>query len=181
MCSYFASVPSANYFLLIHYFKKKTHCMKHAVLVASLFLVVAAVSCKKDDDNDELTTFQLITSATWSIDSVGWDMDNNGQIDGAAPVQACDVDNTITFSSDSTGVVDEGATKCNTANPQTVPFEWTLNDSTKVLFMTGNIPSLLSGEVRLVNVTNDNLTLSKRITTDFPTPFDGYLLFELKK
>lgn len=156
--------------------------MKNAIVVAALFLAVAAVSCKKDKNEDEgLTTFQLITSSNWKIDTIGWDMDKNGVIDGAVSLQDCELDNTLTFSADSTGVFDEGATKCEDADPQTSPFTWTLNDSTKVLTINGDIPGELEGDVSILLVNETNLVLSKRIVTTFPTQFDANLIVELEK
>ena len=156
--------------------------MKNAFVVATLFLAIAAVSCKKDDD-DPVTTAEMLTSATWKIDTVGFDMDKNGEIDSPVPggLDACELDNTLTFSSDSTGVFDEGATKCDAGDPQSTPFTWQLTENDKVLTITGNIPGELDGNVDILQLDNASLILSKEISSDFPVPFNANLIISLKK
>ena len=154
--------------------------MKKVIVAATMFLAIAAVSCKKDDDKQP-TTFELITANTWKIDTMGWDMDGNGAIDGALALKPCELDNTLTFSTDSTGAFDEGATKCVDTDAQTTAFTWKLNDSTKVLTIMGNIPGELEGDVTVLSATDANLKLSKHIVTNFPVAFDGNLIVELQK
>lgn len=156
--------------------------MKKAILVATLFVGIAAVSCKKDDD-DPVTTAELMTSATWKIDTIGFDMDKNGEIDSPIPggLEECELDNTLTFSADSTGVFDEGATKCDSADPQNTSFAWTLSENDKVLTITGDIPGELEGDVDILTLTNAEFVLSKEISSTFPVPFNGNLIVRLQK
>lgn len=165
-------------YLNLNFFKKNS--MKKAIVVASMFLAVAVVSCKKDDDK-QVTSAELLTSTTWKIDTLGWDMDKNGSIDERLALEECELDNTLTFSSDSTGVFDEGVTKCDAADPQSSPFQWSLNDSTKTLTIIGNIPGELEGDVKILTLDNTTLLLSKNIKSNFPIQFDGNLIVSLKK
>lgn len=154
--------------------------MKKVIVAATMFLAIAAVSCKKDDDKQP-STFELISANTWKIDTMGWDMDKNGAIDGALALNPCELDNTLTFSSDSTGAFDEGPSKCADTDAQTTAFTWKLNDSSKVLTIMGDIPGNLEGDVNITSVTDGSLKLSKRIVSNFPVSFDGNLIVELQK
>ena len=60
--------------------------MKKAFLVAVTLAGIATVGCKKDKDVEEPpSTVDLITSTTWKIDTIGFDENKDGQIDGALP------------------------------------------------------------------------------------------------
>jgi hypothetical protein len=159
--------------------------MKKAIVVASLFLAVAVVSCDKDDDDDNMTTAQIIASTTWNIDTIAFDMDKNGSIDAPVPgLETCELDNTFTFSADSTGVFDEGATKCDAADPQNTPFEWQLSSDEKKMTIAGDFSGELdqvNGDVDILAVSRDSLVLSKLITLTFPVQFSGNLILKLKK
>ena len=155
--------------------------MKNAIVVATLFLALAAVSCKKDDE--KATTVELLTASSWKIDTAGFDMDKNGEIDSPIPggFEACDLDNTLTFSTDSTGVFDEGTLKCDDADPQNVPFTWSLSSDEKTLTITGNIPGELDGQINILTLNDNSLVLSKEISSDFPVPFNANLIISLQK
>lgn len=155
-------------------------------LVAALFLSgFAIVSCDKDDDNDDpVTAVDLITTGTWIIDTIGFDSDKNGSIDSPVPggLDACELDNTLTFNKDSaTGVFDEGALKCQPGDPQSSNFEWQLKNSDSVMTITGDIPGELKGDVNIVTLTNTQLIMSKRVVLSFPVEFDQNLVISLRK
>lgn len=155
-------------------------------LVAALFLSgFAIVSCDKDDDNDDpVTAVDLITTGTWIIDTIGFDSDKNGSIDSPVPggLDACELDNTLTFNKDSaTGVFDEGALKCQPGDPQSSNFEWQLKNSDSVMTITGDIPGELKGDVNIVTLTNTQLIMSKRVVLSFPVEFDQNLIISLRK
>src|SRR5689334_16057674 len=108
-------------------------------LFALLSIGSILYACKKDDDkktdtppNEKVT---LITSATWKYDTVGLDTNNDGKLDAPLPAIAsqavlpCDKDNTITFKSDSTGVLNAGTLKCNQTDRQTTNFRWWFQDN----------------------------------------------------
>src|SRR5215211_2009521 len=99
--------------------------MKKPFIVALILAGFAFFACNKDDGNDNppVTTVDLLASGTWKIDTIGFDADKNGSIDEGVPggLQSCQLDNTLTFNKDSvTGVFDEGAAKCDSADPQTI-------------------------------------------------------------
>ena len=159
--------------------------MKKPIIVALLFTGFALFACKKDNDKvTPLTTVDLLASGTWSIDTIGFDGDKNGTIDEAVPggFQACELDNTLTFNKDSaTGVYDEGALKCDSADPQTIDFGYELKNGDSVINFTGNLPGELKGDVNILTLTNNQLIMSKRIVVTFPVQFDKNLIISLKK
>lgn len=155
--------------------------MKRALLVATGCILLAIAACKKDKDGDKNTPMDLITSATWKIDTMGFDTNADGAIDVemAPPLESCDLDNTLTFFSDSTGIFSEGPTKCNAANPETIPFDWELKSNNTVINLSG-LPSLLNGDVKILTLTNTSLVLSKTIAVPIPG-YEGALIVSLKK
>lgn len=159
--------------------------MKKAILVASVFMALATVGCDKNDDDDApVTAAQIITSASWNIDTIAFDMNKDGTID--APVTGgglgpCELDNTLTFNSDSTGVFDEGASKCDTADPQSINFTWQLKGNDSILNINGNLPGELKGDIRILTLSNNSFILSKNLTSTFPVPYDFNLIVSLQK
>ena len=159
--------------------------MKKAIIVALMFAGFATVSCDKDDDNDSdpVTALDLVTSATWKIDTIGFDSDKDGNIDSPIPggFQACELDNVITFYRDSTGIFDEGATRCDSADPQTIDFQWMFKNNDSVINFQGNLPGELKGDVNILTLTNTNFVMSKRVNITFPVPFDQNIIIALQK
>src|SRR4051812_45926755 len=124
----------------------KTVTMKKYVF-ALLSIGFIFYACKKDDDkksDDANANVQLITSSTWKYDTVGVDTDKDGKADTPIPgfinaVQPCDRDNTVTFKSDSTGVLNAGASKCNTGDPQTTSFKWWFKNNGTTLYSPNSL------------------------------------------
>ena len=134
--------------------------MKNYVFVLlSIGLIV--ISCKKSSDSPSKT--QLLTSATWKYDTVALDLDKDGKPDTPVPpgyIASCSLDNTITFKTDSTGTLDEGATKCNSTDPQSTTFHWYFkNDNT--LYSPDPIFGGLSGDVTVSVLTSTRLEVIK--------------------
>jgi hypothetical protein len=159
--------------------------MKKPLIVALVLAGFAFFACNKDDDNDNppVTTVDLLASGTWKIDTIGFDADKNGTIDEGVPggLQACQLDNTLTFNKDSvSGVFDEGAAKCDTADPQTIDFGYQLKGDSVINF-TGNLPGELKGDVNILTLSNTQLIMSKRIVVTFPVQFDKNLIISLTK
>ncbi len=143
--------------------------MKPAVLqiLAIIFLFIPAVSCKKsttDTGASPKSKTVLLTQASWKVQSVGIDQDKNGvaETDVTSNVPACQLDNAYTFNADGSGQMDEGATKCNSTDPQTKPFTWLFKSSETVLSgtfsFTSNDATILSmNDTNLVVTYDDNL------------------------
>lgn len=155
--------------------------MKNAILVAALFVVIAAVSCKKDDETP-VTSIDLLTSATWKIDTIAFDLDKNGVIDNPVTggLRGCELDNTLTFMKDSTGVFDEGTVKCDDGDPQTIDFTWQMKGDT-ALVISGNLPGELNGDVKILTLNNSDLIMAKNLVSSFPIAYDLNLIVAMKK
>ncbi len=141
--------------------------------IAALFIlmnVVLFTSCEKsngDDDNNEKTKTELISASVWKYDNAKIDLDNNGTGDMAVPdgvIELCQTDNTLTFSANGSGTMDEGATKCNAGDPQTSAFTWTFTSSETVINFTGAIFAGVGGDFKIIALTETDLKLSKVIT-----------------
>jgi len=125
--------------------------------------------CQKDADGGttKKTKTELIAQSSWKFDRAGLDLDNNGTIDSPLPagvLQSCDTDGTLLFNSNGTGVGDEGPTRCDPANPQTVNFTWSLKNNETVINFSNVLFGGLSGDVKLIGVTDTKLTLEKDVT-----------------
>ena len=101
----------------------------------------------------------MLTQASWKVQSVGIDQDRNGvaESDVTSNVPACQLDNTYTFKTDSTGVMDEAATKCSAGDPQTKPFTWNFKNNGKTLSGTF---SFTNGDATIVSMNDTNLVVT---------------------
>lgn len=144
-------------------------------------------ACKKDDNkssDDTNAKVQLITSATWKYDTVALDTDHDGKPDQAIPsfvgaVQPCDKDNTITFKKDSTGVLDGGATKCNSTDPQTTAFHWWFKDNGATIYSPDPLfGSTFTGSFKVGDLSTTRLRILKDTTV---SPYGTFtLVLDLK-
>ncbi|MBN8703156.1 MAG: lipocalin family protein [Bacteroidetes bacterium] len=118
--------------------------MKPSKKVASLFLTISLVlvvlfSCKKKEteeppvvDEPTKANKELLINKNWKMTSLMF-----GTIDFYSTIAACESDDISIFSADSTFVIDEGLTKCNTADPQTKSTGvWIFIDNDTKLVMT---------------------------------------------
>jgi hypothetical protein len=166
--------------------------MKKFIVPAGICAFVFMAACSKNNsgsgsvptnpvDSIPPTAVDLMVAHTWKIDTIGLDADKNGSIDTPVPggFKPCDLDNTLTFKSDSTGIFDEGTLKCVDTTAQTVPFTWYLSHSDSLVTITGAIPGQLHGDINVLTRTDSTLVLSK------PVPFTSNstvnLIVALKK
>lgn len=136
--------------------------MKNTLMLFFGFLALVIVACKKD--KNENNTIELITSASWKIDTVGLDIDGNNKMDTELPepLETCDKDDMLSFSADSTGIYSNGAIKCDEGDPDTAPFQWSLK-ANNVMNITGDLPDMLKGDVTIVTINESTLIISKEL------------------
>lgn len=139
----------------------------YSVMLTLYFFVSA---CTKSENKKEETVSKttLLTSSTWKYSDAGLDMNNDGVKEANLPpgvLATCDTDNTITFKSDKTGIIDEGGSKCVAASPQSVPFTWTINPAGDALTMSAALFVGLNGEIKIIELTATKLTISKLVST----------------
>jgi hypothetical protein len=150
---------------------KLFHMKMRLWLVLLPFGLLINSGCQKDTDGGgttKKTKTELISQSSWKFDRAGLDLDNNGTIDSPLPagvLQSCDTDGTLTFKSDGTGTGDEGLTKCDAANPQTTNFNWSLKNNETVINFSNVLFGGLTGDVKLIGVTDTELTLEKDVTS----------------
>ena len=157
--------------------------MKTYALV--LFLIgTVSVSCQKDNDgdlDDNKTKTELITASTWRFDQAQIDADKNGTPDGPVPagfLEACVTDNTLTLKSDGTGTLDEGATRCDPADPQSTSISWEFKDGETVLSSASPIFGGMSGDAKITALTATKLQLQKAM--DVPVLGSVNIILDLK-
>ena len=142
----------------------------------NLFLIALGIavfaSCSKDDDSKgEPTKTQLLTTVPWKYDTAGIDANGDGTIDTALPdgtVEDCDKDNTFTFQADGTGTADEGPTKCDPTNPQTMTFNYSLNSNATIINFPDTVISGISGDVTIKELNATRLVLTKAVEIGLP-------------
>ncbi len=166
--------------------------MKKVILVVGIGAFFFITACSKSNsgstpipvppvDSVPPTSAERIVAHPWKIDTIGFDADKNGSIDTPVPggFKPCDLDNTLTFKSDSTGVFDEGTLKCVDTTAQSVPFTWYLANNDSLVNITGAIPGQLHGDINVLSLTDSTMILSKQV------PFTGNstvnLIVALKK
>lgn len=105
--------------------------MKKLLLAAIVLFSLA--SCKKDNP----TKTELLTNKDWKLTAATVDPGLNvgGTVitDYYAQMSACEKDNLLRFSAPNLVVVDEGATMCNTGDPQTQSGTWSFNSTETIL------------------------------------------------
>jgi hypothetical protein len=144
--------------------------MKKSLFILTIRLVLFCLiinSCSKSNSVQK-TKMQLLTQSTWKYDTAGVDLNGDGTIDAAFPagyLQDCEKDNLLTFNNDSTGTVDEGATKCNSADPQTVDFTWSFNTAQTDITSSTAIFNGVGGDITITSLTATQLHLEKAVTT----------------
>ena len=132
-------------------------------------ILFLATSCDKDDDDDQTTgktKTELITSASWKFESVGRDTDKDGDIDedASALLEPCRKDNTFKLEASGSGTASEGATKCTSTAPDTVPFTWAFASNETVVNITGNAVLGFGGQYKIITLNDTRLSLSKDTT-----------------
>lgn len=130
---------------------------------------VALLGCEKDDDdNGQSEKTNLLVQSAWTFESAGIDMDKNGTIEASLPpgsLEPCLTDNSITFAANGSGTVDEGATKCDAAAPQTSPFTWSFAANETAININGEvIAGTDGGQFKIVSLTSTQFSLSKDTT-----------------
>jgi hypothetical protein len=139
----------------------KKHINPLTGLAVLLFLTVwSACSKSSSGSSGPSANTVLITQATWKYDTSGIDLNKDGIVDiGDTTVPVCEKEYTYLFNKDSTGILTEGATKCNPSDPQTENFTWSFTNNQSGL--TASINPLLSGGVNIFSLTQTSLILYK--------------------
>lgn len=117
-------------------------------LILGLVLMIGFSSCSKDDGADDSSTpatkTDILTAHLWKLKSAKVSPGVTDPIlgitidDFTAFMEACDRDDTFEFNADGTVIADEGATKCDSSDPQSESGNWSFqNDETSILIIVG--------------------------------------------
>ena len=126
--------------------------------VITIFFIFCFAACSKDPVHVKTNT-ELVSQSTWKFDNA-----KVGGTDVSAFVQACQKDNIITFVSTGSGTLDEGASKCNSGDPQTTPFTWNFTSGETVLHVSTILFTGGSSDFTIVTLSETQLILSQNIT-----------------
>ena len=124
--------------------------------------------CSKSSSGGASASFTILSSAKWQLvsDTAVRNVPGGGTqtVDVFAGLAPCVTDNYLLFNSDGTFTTDEGATKCNSSDPQTkLTGIWLLSSSDVVLQM----PDPVSGLVVTGNIVQlDDNTLKFQFSSD---------------
>jgi hypothetical protein len=112
-----------------------------AAIVASLF---SLNSCKEEDPKPEVkSNKELLKSGSWIEESNIFHMTIPRIETKNTPPNDCDLDNIITFISDSTVTTDEGLTKCNSDQAQVVTEYYSLSPDQKTIYIWGQTATIV--------------------------------------
>ncbi|GAA4322109.1 hypothetical protein [Flaviaesturariibacter amylovorans] len=157
------------------------------ILFATVAGTLLFAACKKssDDDTPAVTNTTRITATPWIYKSAGFDMDRNGTIDQALPggtLTPCRLDNQYIFATNGAGTMDEGATKCDPANPQTVAFTWAFANNETEIELGGAALFGLAGRFKVWALNDTLLSMSRDTLINFPPlpPTNISILINLK-
>lgn len=131
---------------------------------AVLFSLVVLSSCDKDDDDDnEVSRTQLLTTGQWRLTAA---VANPALVAGPFTItdlynsqimQSCLKDNLYKFNTDNTVTTDEGAEKCDPAAPQTSNAPYSLSANEQELTFLGTT-------LTITELTNSTLKVKGPIT-----------------
>ena len=139
------------------------------MLIALVAIGCLFTACKKSDSGSGGNGGSaVLTSGKWKIVSsssvIDYPVIGKQTVDAFATIQDCQKDNLYIFNADNTSTTDEGATKCNSGDPQSyVTGTWSLSSDSKTLVITASgrtvtsdVLTLSSSSMILKYATNDN-------------------------
>jgi hypothetical protein len=132
-------------------------------LTASLMFLLLVTACN-DDDSDPSPANTL--TGTWQLEKYER-QDSTGTYQDVTDVlfDPCDLDNTITFNSDGSYKVDEGASKCEEDDPQIIEQgTWTLIQDNSKLVTTADTSSV-QDTLNITSLTNSKLVWQEETDT----------------
>ena len=132
--------------------------MKKTFSTLALALLLLSLGCKKDNDKQNQSRMDLITTGQWKIIALtlvpGSDIDGDGDIDTDIfqDFDICEKDDYYIFHSNGIFDVDEGASKCDASDPQVVSGDWSFANQEKEIILDGTpgtIEELSSTRLRM--------------------------------
>ena len=145
--------------------------MKKVFLFTAIWIGLFSIGCNKDDDDTAASKKDLLIAGSWKLTAVVSDDDGDGTYETNDFIQFsdCYTDNYYTFKTNGELEMNEGATKCDPADPQTDTANWQLTNNETTLVIEGDnyaIEELNTSTLKLKQTFSDNrsslVTFSKR-------------------
>lgn len=131
----------------------------HLSFIAFALIFVAGCGKDKDDPAPVKTKTELITQSAWKFQSASSSL--VGDISGQAVI-ACYTDNVMTFATNLSGTIAEGAVVCT--NPAPATFTWAFQSSETILHLSFTLFTGGSPDFTIVSLNATNLVLSQLVT-----------------
>jgi hypothetical protein len=120
--------------------------------------ITLMTACKKDKDQ---TRSELLAAKAWKLADYGDDINKNGIIDASeSDLGNCEKDDSYAFASGGTGTFDEGASKCDQADPQTAAFSWQLTEGETKLTLSVGVYPIVAGAT-IITLDNSNFVFAQ--------------------
>jgi hypothetical protein len=132
---------------------------KLILFTALCFTTAAFTNCDKNDNPPPSNT-DHITRSAWKFDKA-----MSGSTDVSGFVNACYKDNVMIFLATGNGTLDEGASKCNASDPQTVNFTWNFTNNGTTLNVTAGIFAGQSGAFKVISLNETQMILEGTVST----------------
>jgi hypothetical protein len=128
-------------------------------------LSLAAFSCKKNNEQaDKKSPTTLLTQKIWKAESTYVTVGGQTKYDQLA---SCVLDDTFLFSSDGTGIYDNGPSKCNEGEEQQTAFNWNFKENGTVISFVGGSGILdASGDNKIGQLDENTLELYEDVVED---------------
>jgi hypothetical protein len=152
----------------------KKHYLALAVL--GLVTIMFGVACNKDNNTPSKSKTELLVQGSWKFKSAtanGTDISNQNP-----PFSACVKDNIITFSSSGSGNINEGATKCNSGDPDNTPFTWSWMSNETIIHLSTVLFNGGSSDVTLESITENELVVSQGYTPIAGPTYNIHITFQ---
>ena len=134
--------------------------MNKLILATVLCLTTLFFTNCNKNDNPLPSNTDHITRSPWKFDKA---TSGGGDISGL--VNACYKDNVTTFLANGNGTLDEGTTKCNSSDPQSVNFTWNFTNNGSTLNVTGGIIVGQSGAFSVITLNETQMVLEGTISS----------------
>jgi hypothetical protein len=126
------------------------------------FGVALLSACKKDSDPVAPTASRtdMLTAKNWKLTSENVSITMSGVTLPVSTLEDCQKDDAYKFNTDKSLVVDAGANKCDTSDPQKETGTWSFSntDQTKLKMTLPN--SIVDGELDIKELTSSTLHVS---------------------
>lgn len=103
--------------------------MRRWIYLACLLIVHGVFSCEENESQMNENKKMLVDVGIWKITKLKVGSDE-------VPLDACFLDNEFHFEANNEYTMNEGATKCDPADPQTMTGEWSLTSNGSGLVIT---------------------------------------------